>query len=101
MTSGIPGTEPSNDELVLEPPAPVPAGTPQQAASTRRIDRHAASRIKNAVNTYVDSLATLEAQSPEFQQKVASISRMGHEEIRRSSEASSRFLDKPTLALKQ
>jgi uncharacterized protein YaaN involved in tellurite resistance len=101
MTSGMAGTESASDELVLEPPAPVSAVTPQQAASTMRIDQDTASRIQSAVNAYVDSLVALEAQSPAFEQKVASISRMGHEEIRRSAEASSRFLDRPTVALKQ
>jgi uncharacterized protein YaaN involved in tellurite resistance len=101
MTSPVPGTESTADELVLEPPAPVPTVTQAQAASAMRIDQATASQIQTAVNAYVDSLVSLEAQSPAFEQKVASISRMGHEEIRRSSEASSRFLDRPTVALKQ
>src|SRR4051812_1688225 len=101
MTSGMPGTEATDDELVLEPPAPVSAVTQQQAASTIKIDEATAGRIQAAVSSYVDSLTSLEAQSPEFEKKVASISRMGHEEIRRSAEASSRFLDRPTAALKQ
>jgi uncharacterized protein YaaN involved in tellurite resistance len=101
MTTHVPGAEPTNDELVLEPPTPVSTVTQEQAAATVRIDEATAGRIKAAVNAYVDSLTALEAQSPEFEQKVASISRMGHEEIRRSAEASSRFLDRPTVALKQ
>jgi uncharacterized protein YaaN involved in tellurite resistance len=101
MTAPVPATEPTGDELVLEPPAPVPTVTQAQATSAMRIDPETASQIQTAVNTYVDSLAALEAQSPAFEQKVASISRMGHEEIRRSSEASNRFLNRPTVALKQ
>ena len=101
MTSPVPAPESTADELVLEPPAPVPTVTQTQAASALRIDAATASQIQTAVNAYVDSLTSLEAQSPAFEQKVASISRMGHEEIRRSSEASSRFLNRPTVALKQ
>src|SRR5688572_2141726 len=101
MTSPMPATEPAADDLVLEPPAPIPTVTQTQAASAVRIDPATASQIQTAVNAYVDSLVSLEAQSPAFEQKVASISRMGHEEIRRSSEASSRFLNRPTVALKQ
>jgi uncharacterized protein YaaN involved in tellurite resistance len=95
-------TEPgaTNDELVLEPPAAVPSVTPQQAASTINVDAATAARIAAAVNAYIESLTKLEAQSPEFERKVASISRMGHEEIRRSAEASSRFLERPAAALK-
>jgi uncharacterized protein YaaN involved in tellurite resistance len=91
----------SADELVLEPPTPVPPINPGQAASTIKVDPATAARIDAAVNAYIDSLTSLEPQSPEFERKVASISRMGHEEIRRSAEASSRFLDRPISALKQ
>jgi uncharacterized protein YaaN involved in tellurite resistance len=89
------------DELVLEPPSPVPTVSPQQAASTIKVDEATAARINTAVSAYVESLTSLDAQSPEFERKVESISRMGREEIRRSAEASSRFLDRPTAALKQ
>jgi uncharacterized protein YaaN involved in tellurite resistance len=93
--------DPTADELVLEPPLPIPSVTPAQAATTIKVDDATAARINTAVNAYIESLTTLEAQSPEFERKVASISRMGRDEIRRSAEASSRFLDRPTAALKQ
>ncbi len=89
------------DELVLEPPTPVPSVTTLQAASTIKVDEATAAKIDAAVTAYIDSLTSLEAQSPEFERKVASISRMGHDEIRRSAEASSRFLDRPINSLKQ
>ena len=87
-------------ELVLEPPTPVSAVSSTQAASTIKVDEQTAARITAAVNAYIDSLTSLEAQSPEFERKVAAISRMGYDEIRRSAEASSRFLDRPMAALK-
>jgi uncharacterized protein YaaN involved in tellurite resistance len=89
------------DELALEPPAPIPPVTAERAASTIKVDEATASRINEAVNAYIESLTSLEAMSPEFERKVASISRMGREEIRRSAEASSRFLDRPLASLKQ
>jgi uncharacterized protein YaaN involved in tellurite resistance len=89
------------DELVLEPPAPVPSVTTTQAASTIKVDQATAERINAAVASYIESLTKLEAQSPEFERKISSISRMGYDEIRRSAEASSRFLDRPIAALKQ
>ncbi len=96
-----PTPAPAVDELVLEPPQPVTTVSPEQAASSLRIDEATAKRIAAAVDAYVDSLASLEPQSPAFDQKVASISRMGNEEIRRSAAASSRFLDRPTAALRE
>jgi uncharacterized protein YaaN involved in tellurite resistance len=89
------------DELVLEPPTPVPSVTAEKAARTIKVDEATTARISAAVSAYVESLTTLEPQSPEFERKVSSINRMGHDEIRRSAEASSRFLDRPTAALKQ
>jgi uncharacterized protein YaaN involved in tellurite resistance len=100
MSTQMPGTEPAADELVLEPPRPVAAVSPRQAESAVRVDDETAGRIQAAVAAYVESLTSLEAQSPEFEQKVGSISRMGNDEIRRSAEASNRFLDRPTGALK-
>jgi uncharacterized protein YaaN involved in tellurite resistance len=92
---------PEADELVLEHPTPVPPAAGEAAAATIRVDEETSKRIQAAVEAYVDSLSSLEAQSPEFEHKVASISRMGNEEIRRSSAASNRFLERPTQALKQ
>ena len=100
MTTTVPDAE-AADELVLEPPMPTPPVSPEQAAATIKVDEATAARITAAVDSYVESLTSLEAQSPEFERKVSQISRMGYEEIRRSSEASSRFLDRPLHALKQ
>jgi uncharacterized protein YaaN involved in tellurite resistance len=96
-----PEADSGTDELVLEPPKPVTSVTTDQAASTIKVDEATATRIDAAVAAYIESLTNLEAQSPEFERKVSSISRMGQEEIRRSAEASSRFLDRPVAALKQ
>jgi uncharacterized protein YaaN involved in tellurite resistance len=96
-----PEVESAADELVLEPPKAVPTVTLDQAAATIKLDEATTERIQTAVNSYVESLTNLEAQSPEFEKKVGSITRMGNAEIRRSSEASSRFLDRPTIALQK
>jgi uncharacterized protein YaaN involved in tellurite resistance len=95
-----PEVESTADELVLEPPAAVSPVSPAQAATTINVDEATAARIDAAVNAYVNSLTSLQTQSPEFDRKVESITRMGNDEIRRSAEASSRFLDRPTAALK-
>jgi uncharacterized protein YaaN involved in tellurite resistance len=89
------------DELVLEPPKVVPSIPADKLQASIKVDPQTAERIEQAVAAYIESLSRLQAESPEFQKKVASISRMGHEEIRRSAEASSRFLERPTAALKQ
>jgi uncharacterized protein YaaN involved in tellurite resistance len=99
MTTSVPGTEPTSDELVLDSPTSVSTFASERVA-TIKVDDDTAGRISAAVRAYVNSLTSLEAQSPDFEQKVGAISRMGNDEIRRSAEASSRFLDRPTVALK-
>ena len=96
-----PADRATTDELVLEPPKPVRPVTADQAAGTIRVDAETAQRISAAVDHFVESIMGLDAQSPEFEQKMRSIRQMGSEDIRRSSEASSRFLDRPTAALQQ
>jgi len=91
----------AGEELILEPPNPVPVVTPDQAGASLKIDGETAQRITAAVGSFVDSLSNLDSKSPEFEQKMQSINRMGHEEMRRSAEVSSRFLDRPTAALQR
>ncbi|MDQ6772406.1 MAG: toxic anion resistance protein [Candidatus Dormibacteraeota bacterium] len=88
-------------ELVLEPPQAVGPVTTDQAAHAVRVDPGTAQQISAAVETFVDSLAVLDPSSPEFNRKVQSVSQMGNTEIRRSSEVSNRFLDRPTAALER
>jgi uncharacterized protein YaaN involved in tellurite resistance len=101
MTTLGPGTDRTADELVLEPSRPAAPTAADRTDATIRVDDATASRIAAAVDGYVEALTALEAQSPGFEQKVGSISRMGNDEIRRSAEASSRFLDRPTAALQR
>jgi hypothetical protein len=100
VTMDAPVQDQPADELTLEPPRPVPPVTPDQAAASLKVDEDTAKQIGAAVDSFVDSLLALDAKSPEFERKVQSISRMGHDEIRRSAEVSQRFLDRPTVSLK-
>ena len=92
---------PVQDELSLEPPRAVPPVSTEQAAATLKIDEATATQIDGAVSSFVDGLLALDAKSPDFERKVQSISRMGHDEIRRSAAVSQRFLDRPTVSLKE
>jgi uncharacterized protein YaaN involved in tellurite resistance len=88
-------------ELTLEPPRPVGAVTPEQAATAVKVDEKAAQQITQAVNTFIDSLTGLDPHSQDFQRKVQSVSQMGNQEVRRSAEVSNRFLDRPTQELQR
>src|SRR5437879_5063660 len=88
-------------ELTLEPPRPVGAVTPEQAATAVKVDEKAAQQITQAVNTFIDSLTGLDPHSQDFQRKVQSVSQMGNQEVRRSAEVSNRFLDRLTQELQR
>jgi uncharacterized protein YaaN involved in tellurite resistance len=100
MNTSTPRTEQTSDDLVLQTPAPEPP-VPAGGTTSIRLDDATAEHIDVAVRTYVELLTSLDAQSPDFERKVGAISHMGNEEIRRSAEASNRFLDRPTTALKE
>jgi uncharacterized protein YaaN involved in tellurite resistance len=91
--------EAPSQALVLNPPAAVPAVTTRQAGASMQVDDATAKQIDQAVNVFVESLVTASVHSPEFQRKVDSVSQMGNQEIRRSSEVSNRFLDRPASAM--
>ena len=94
-------TQEVSSDLVLEPPKPVTPVSNDQAASAVKVDEQTAQQIDGAVKSFVESLSGLDTQSPDFQRKVQSVSQMGNQEIRRSSEVSNRFLERPTASLER
>jgi uncharacterized protein YaaN involved in tellurite resistance len=89
------------DALVLEPPKPVPAVSQDQAAASMKVDTETADEITKAVQTFVDSLVTMDVHSPEYERKVESVNQLGNREIQRSAEVSNRFLERPTTSLER
>ncbi|HEX3506747.1 MAG TPA: toxic anion resistance protein, partial [Candidatus Dormibacteraeota bacterium] len=85
--------------LVLTPPQPVANVTPAQATSTVKLDPATEAQIDATVQTFAQSLATLDIHSPDFQKKVDSVSALGDEDIRQSAQVSNRLLDKPAAAM--
>src|SRR5207248_4592493 len=85
----------------LAPPGPVPAVSTDQAAVSAQIDPATAEKITATVGAFVDALAALDPQAPDFQKKVDSISQLGNQEIRQSAEVSDRFLERPAAAMER
>jgi uncharacterized protein YaaN involved in tellurite resistance len=90
---------PARQPLTLEPPAPVPAVSAEQAGQSLQVDRATAEQIDAAVQSFVDGLAALDPASPDFEAKVDSVSQLGNQAIKQSSEVSNRFLDRPMAAM--
>jgi len=90
------GTE---TDLVLTPPAPVQAVAPAKAAGLVPIGDDVKSELDKRVGAFVDELADLDPNSPEYGKRVDTISNLGQKEIREAAGHSNRFLDRPVRAM--
>jgi uncharacterized protein YaaN involved in tellurite resistance len=91
----LPGTD-----LVLAPPAPVPTVTDEQAAGAIPVDDAKKAELAAKAQAFADELATMDARSPQFAQKVAAITSMGEKDMRASASVSNRMLDRPAAVVK-
>jgi uncharacterized protein YaaN involved in tellurite resistance len=85
--------------LVLTPPDPVTAVSPAKATSAVKLDPGTEAKLDATVSAFVQSLATADVHSPDFQKKIDSVSSLGDEDIRQSAQVSNRLLDKPAAAM--
>ncbi|MDM7830730.1 toxic anion resistance protein [Cellulomonas edaphi] len=86
--------------LVLTPPAPVVVVEEKQAESAVPLAPGKELELKAKATAFVTELTTIDTKSPEFSQKVASITSMGEQEMRASASVSSRMLDRPASIAK-
>lgn len=85
--------------ITLEPPTPVPVVAPAAAAGLVSIDDSQRSKLDERVDGFVADLISIDANSPEFGQKVDQITNMGRAEIIAAASHSNRFLDRPVRAI--
>ena len=78
-------TETKTEELVLTPPAPVQAIAPAKAAGLVPLDEGTKTELEKRVSAFVDELASLDSNSPEFGKRVDTISNLGQKEIREAA----------------
>jgi len=90
---------PAGTALVLAPPAAVPAVPNEQADTLVKLEPGVEERLDQTVSSYVESLATLDPTSTEFQHKTDAIHSMGDQEIRQAASVSNRMLDRPVRAM--
>jgi len=85
--------------LVLTPPAPVPVVTAEKAAGLVPLNEGQKSELAKRVESFIDELVSLDANSPAFGEKVAQLTTMGRREITDAAGHSNRFLDRPVKAM--
>src|SRR3954453_14362886 len=86
-------------KLKLDPPdalQPVPVA---EAAGLVPLKSEETTELDSRVTKFVDELAALDANSPEFGKKVDQLTTMGRKEIAEAAGASNRFLDRPVKAI--
>lgn len=86
-------------DFTLTPPDPVPQVAPEQAAGLVPVTSEQKSKLDTKVDAFVNELVAVDANSPQFGEKVDQITRMGQEQIRAAAAMSNRFLDRPVRAM--
>ena len=86
---------PESSALVLVPPAPVAIVEQPQATGAVKLDATTLAKLDRLVADYVVAIASLPIKDPKFRSRVADIRKLGDDEIKSSSQVSSRLLDRP------
>ena len=86
-------------KLKLDPPDVLQAVAPAEAAGLVPLKAEETTELDKRVGQFVDELAALDSNSPEFGKKVDQLTAMGRKEIAEAAGASNRFLDRPVKAI--
>jgi uncharacterized protein YaaN involved in tellurite resistance len=86
-------------KLKLDPPEALNPIAPAEAAGLVPLKTEETTELDKRVDQFVEELAALDANSPEFGKKVDQLTGMGRKEIAEAAGASNRFLDRPVKAI--
>ncbi len=97
-------TEPASEtktatKLKLDPPEALQPLAVRDAAGLVPLKSEETSELDQKVAKFVDELAALDSNSPDFGKKVDQLTAMGRKEIAEAAGASNRFLDRPVKAI--
>lgn len=92
-------TSTASDGLVLDSPSAVYPVDHQQAGSAIPIEPGKAIELQSKASIFAGELSALVPGSPDFAQKVASITSMGERDMRAAGKASRRMLERPASVL--
>ena len=86
-------------KIKLDPPEALRAVPIHEASGLVPLKKEETSELDDKVAKFVDELAALDSNSPEFGKKVDQLTAMGRKEIAEAAGASNRFLDRPVKAI--
>jgi len=90
---------PAGNALVLAPPPPVVVVEKEQAAGAVPVDSARQQELRARAQSFAQELASVDANSPAFTEKVNAITSMGEQDMRAAASVSNRMLDRPAAAL--
>jgi uncharacterized protein YaaN involved in tellurite resistance len=85
--------------ITLEAPKPLTVVQPEQAAGLVPLKEEQKDQLEEKVESFVNELVALDANSPDFGKKVDQLTSMGRKEIAEAAGHSNRFLDRPVKAI--
>ncbi|MFL6753953.1 MAG: toxic anion resistance protein [Sphingomicrobium sp.] len=86
-------------KIKLEPPEALQPVAIHEASGLVPLKSDETSELDQKVAKFVEELAALDSNSPEFGKKVDALTAMGRKEIAEAAGASNRFLDRPVKAI--
>src|SRR6187551_3001603 len=86
-------------KIKLDPPEALQPLAVQEASGLVPLKTEETSELDQKVAKFVDELAALDSNSPEFGRKVDQLTAMGRKEIAEAAGAYNRFLDRPVKAI--
>jgi uncharacterized protein YaaN involved in tellurite resistance len=92
-------TQVAEADITLNAPDPVPIVTPERASGLVPLKEEQTSALDAKAAAFVDELALLDTNAPEFGKKVDQLTNMGRQEIADAAGQSNRFLDRPIRAM--
>ena len=99
-TGTAPATETTTaTKLKLDPPEALQPMASTEASGLVPLKTEEVGELDRKVAQFVDELAALDSNSPEFGKKVDALTAMGRKEIAEAAGASNRFLDRPVKAI--
>ena len=98
QSATAPATETAT-KIKLDPPEALKPLAVHEASGLVPLKGEETSELDQKVAKFVDELAALDSNSPEFGKKVDQLTAMGRKEIAEAANASNRFLDRPVKAI--
>ena len=99
MASDPSTTTATATKIKLDPPEALQPVAIHEAAGLVPLKTEETSELDKKVAQFVDELAALDSNSPDFGKKVDQLTAMGRKEIAEAAGASNRFLDRPVKAI--